>query len=157
MLKVCLLGAVAALLTVLIDQASKWWAISFLAGPPRTEIEVVPGFLRLAYTTNPGAAWGLFAEHTFWLAIVSLVVVAILLWRFPAMTDGWPERGLGLGLLIGGVVGNLVDRIKLGAVVDFIDVNLHFYDWPIFNVADSAISVGIVIYLISVVLRKEAV
>ncbi len=154
--KVCLPGAVAALLAVSLDQASKWWAMRFLAGPPRTEIEVVPGFLRLAYTTNPGAAWGLFSEHTFWLAVISLIVMAILIWRFPAMAEGWPERGLGLGFLIGGVAGNLADRIWRGAVVDFIDVNLHFYDWPVFNVADSAICVGIAIYLLSVVLRKEA-
>ncbi len=146
-------GAMAGAVT-LLDQAGKWLALRYQAGRPPTDI--VPGFLRLAYTTNPGAAWGMFAEHTWLLTVISALALGFLIWQLPTMGEGLWLRVAGLGVLIGGIAGNLIDRLLHGEVIDFIDVHLHFYDWPVFNVADSAICLGIGLYILSGIRREPA-
>ncbi len=131
-----------ALLLVAADQLSKLWIRSNLAiGESLFEV----GFFRLTYVRNTGAAFGLFQDQTFALTIVSLVAVAVLLLyalffypRFPFLDDRLGK--LALGLVLGGTVGNLIDRIYLGYVTDFIDFSI----WPAFNIADSAIVVGVI-------------
>ncbi len=132
-----------ALLLVAADQLSKLWIRSNLAiGESLFEV----GFFRLTHVHNSGAAFGLFQDQTFALTIVSLVAVAALLLyalffhhKFPFLDNRLGK--LALGLVLGGTVGNLIDRIYLGYVTDFIAVSI----WPAFNIADSAIVVGIII------------
>jgi len=136
-----------ALLIVTADQLSKLWIRSnLLVGQSLPEA----GFFRLTHVHNTGAAFGLFQDQTFALTIVALVGIAVLLVyalfiyrRFPLL-----DNGLGisaLGLVLGGTVGNLIDRLRFGYVTDFIDVGI----WPAFNIADSAIVVGVIIFAYS--------
>ena len=137
----------AALLIVTADQLSKTWIRTNLAvGQSIPEV----GFLRLTHVTNTGSAFGLFQGQTFLLAIVALVSVVVLLLyallfyrRFPFL-DNW-LTWVGLSLILGGTVGNLIDRLRLGYVTDFID----FGFWPAFNLADSAVVVGVIIFTCS--------
>jgi len=123
-------------LVATVDQLSKLW---IEANRPR--MELLPGFLDLVYVTNPGAAFGLLASHTELLIALGIAgsVAIVVFFRYfsPASTVGI----LAFALVLGGAVGNLTDRIRLGFVIDFISV--QFVRWPPFNVADAAITVGI--------------
>ena len=133
-----------ALLIVVADQLSKLWIRTNLAvGQSLPEA----GFPRLTYVENTGAAFGLFQGQSFALAIVAIVSIIVLLGyafflyrRFPFLDNrlAW----IGLGLVLGGTVGNLIDRLRFGYVTDFID----FGFWPAFNIADSAIVVGVIMF-----------
>ena len=131
------------LLIVTADQLSKLWIRSnLLVGQSLPEA----GFFRLTHVHNTGAAFGLFQDQTFALTIVALVGIVILLvyalfiyHRFPFLNNGLGISALGL--VLGGTVGNLIDRLRFGYVIDFIDVGI----WPAFNIADSAIVVGVII------------
>ncbi len=143
-----------ALLVVVADQLSKFWIRSSLAtGESLFEVE----FFRLVRVHNTGAAFGLFQGQSFLLTIIALVGVAALLLyalffhhKFPFLDNRLGT--LALGLVLGGTVGNLIDRIYLGYVTDFIDFNL----WPAFNIADSAIVVGIIILAYSLLCLARA-
>ena len=138
-----------ALLIVVADQLSKLWIRSSLAiGESLFEV----GFFRLTRVHNSGAAFGLFQGQSFLLTIIASVGVAALLLyaflfhhKFPFLENRLGK--LALGLVLGGTVGNLIDRIHLGYVTDFIDFNF----WPAFNIADSAIVVGIIILAYSLI------
>ncbi len=131
------------LLIVTADQLSKLWIRSnLLVGQSLPEA----GFFRLTHVHNTGAAFGLFQDQTFPLIIVAVIGVAVLLLyalfiyrRFPFLDDRLGKSALGL--VLGGTVGNLIDRLRFGYVIDFIDVGI----WPAFNIADSAIVVGVII------------
>jgi signal peptidase II len=137
-----------ALAVLALDQWSKWLVEAHL--PHLSSIEILPGLLNFTHVRNTGVAFGLFAAnghdlHTLALAAVgtlALGVVLVYFWRTPAQ-----DRLLlvALALVLGGAVGNLVDRVAGGAVTDFIDVYWRSYHWHTFNVADSAITVGLVL------------
>jgi len=131
-----------ALVIIVVDQFSKFWIRSNLAiGESVFEV----GFVRLTYVHNSGASFGLFQGQSFLLTIIALAGIAALLLYAFLFHHNFPflDNRLGrfaLGLYLGGTVGNLIDRIYLGYVTDFID----FHFWPVFNIADSAIFVGII-------------
>lgn len=134
------------MLVFVVDQATKLLARQYLN--PETglgQVDVVGSWLRLTYATNTGAAFGIFPDRTLLFTVVALAAVPVLILcqRYLPVT-GWPAR-LSLGLLLGGTVGNLVDRLRYGYVVDFIDAGINSLRWPTFNVADSAFVVGIFI------------
>lgn len=138
---------VVSLATVvfILDQASKAWITAWL-GPTasRHRVELVEPMLALHYARNSGAAFGLFGDQGVFLAIVAAVVIAALLLtaRHHAVDSSWLR--IAMGLITGGAAGNLIDRVRLGYVTDFIDVGR----WPTFNLADSAITIGIAIVVI---------
>jgi len=138
-----------ALVVVVADQISKLWIRSALF-PGESYFEA--GFFRIIRIQNTGAAFGLFQGHSSILMIVALVGVAVFLvyiffvyQRFPFL-DNITNR-VALGLVLGGTVGNLIDRLRLGSVTDFID----FTFWPAFNVADSAVTVGAILFVYSLI------
>jgi signal peptidase II len=136
-----ILGAVVAVIAV-ADQWSKRWAAGTLGpGGDRQEIEIVPSVLRFFYVENTGAAFGMFRDNAVLLLALSVVVVAALLVLFFQMIVASRLLGFAFGLQFGGAAGNMIDRMRLGYVVDFIDVPR----FPTFNVADSAITVGVVL------------
>lgn len=141
--------ACVAAIVLVVDQLSKTLVLTFLApGAPHAEVVIVPGLLRLYYVENTGAAFGLFQGKNPLLAFLAFgVVVALVVW-FRELVRFW-LGALALGLQLGGAVGNLIDRFRHGFVVDFID----FSFWPTFNVADSAITIG-VLMLLYVLLRQ---
>ena len=142
--------SLTALLIVAIDQFSKSWIRSNLAvGESLPEA----GFFRLTHVQNTGAAFGLFQGHAFTLTIVALVGVAVILLytffvyrRFP-LSDSMPAK-IALGLILGGTIGNLIDRLRFGYVTDFIYVGDW---WPAFNIADSSVVVGVIIFAYSII------
>ncbi|KAA5604579.1 signal peptidase II [Roseospira marina] len=138
-------GLTLAAVVILLDQATKYAVFAGLQPAP-TGVPVT-GFFSLVRVWNPGVSFGLFATGSPWTPIVltglALAVSVGLAW--------WLRRAGsrvavgGLGLLIGGAVGNAIDRMVHGAVMDFLDVHVAGYHWPAFNVADSAITVGAVL------------
>lgn len=143
-----------ALLVFIADQLSKAWIVSRLPYNPlhvhdgEQDIVVVKNFFYLIHVGNTGAAWSLFTGKSVLLAVLAIATLgAIFLWR----------RALGLqsrivqvcfGLLCGGIVGNLLDRLVHGHVIDFLDFHFGSYVYPTFNIADSGICIGVIIYLL---------
>jgi signal peptidase II len=132
-----------------LDQLTKQWVLRSIS--PYDARIIVPDFFNLVNVPNTGAAFGSFrGNNTFFVAIsiIALVVVAVLLVR-PRRSDPW--RDISLALLLAGILGNLTDRLLHGHVVDFLLFNLHirFADpWPAFNVADSCISIAVVLFIV---------
>ncbi|MBI4298485.1 MAG: signal peptidase II [Chloroflexi bacterium] len=137
-----------ALTTLVLDQFTK-----FIIQSSFYEGQSLPreGFFRITYTTNTGSAFGLFPNQTLFLVVASFIGIAFLIFFYRSH----PLRGnlikLSLGLQLGGAIGNLLDRVRLGMVIDFIDVGI----WPVFNLADSAIVVGIGILAWIILSSKE--
>lgn len=150
------LGTAAAVF--LLDQATKAWVVSSFA--LYESVPVIPGLFHLTYVRNPGAAFGLFAGQAaafrvpFFLAVtaVALVVIAWVARRLP---PGRPWALGALALVFGGATGNLVDRVRWGEVVDFLDVFWRTHHWPAFNVADAAITVGVTVLILEELFAKK--
>jgi signal peptidase II len=141
---------------VAADQLTKWLVLSFFENRyPRVELT---DFFNLVLVFNKGAAFSLFAQAAGWqtpllaaFALAAAVIVSVLIVRNPG-------RGLlclGLALILGGALGNLIDRVRFGHVVDFLDFHALGWHWPAFNVADSAISVGAVILILEGFVHHE--
>jgi signal peptidase II len=147
------------MLLLIADQTTKYWATVVLK--PVFMIEVIPGFFRLTYATNRGVAFSLFAdsemEIRYILAGVSLLAAAMVAayqWRTPVRKVG---LNLAFSLMLAGIIGNLIDRIRLGEVVDFIDLHwAEVYTWPTFNVADAAICVGAGLLALQMIIEERA-
>lgn len=123
-------------------------------------VVILDGFFSFTYILNPGAAFGFFADQSAtFRAIFFLTVSAIALTMLIIFFRQTPEDDrlglMAISLLFGGAIGNLIDRIRLGEVVDFLDVYVGRYHWPAFNVADSAITVGISLLMIHLLLQKN--
>jgi len=132
-----------------IDQVTKLLAFNFLRG--EHEVVLIPGFLQLRYVTNTGAAFSMFTGMTLTLTVFSVIISGFLLY----MAIRLPSREYGLrtaiGLILGGAVGNLVDRVRLHEVIDFIDVHwMYMAHWPTFNIADSAVCAGMFLWVVTV-------
>jgi len=140
-----------------LDQLTK--VLVQLKLPLGSQVPLIPGFLNLVHVRNKGAAFGLMSSWSpdfVWLCFVAviglvLVVLGYLLWRLP--DDHW-SAALGYSLILTGALGNLIDRVRLGEVVDFIDVYWGRYHWPAFNVADSLVCVGAAV-MVWVIIRDE--
>jgi len=134
-----------ALLIVLIDRWTKRLVATRIA--LYTHIQIIPGFFRLTHTENTGAAFSLFADSpAHWktalligFSVVAMVIVSVLLWKQRQVLT---MTGIALSLILGGAAGNLWDRVLSGRVVDFLLFYVGRYQWPVFNMADSAIVVG---------------
>ena len=147
-------GLLIAVFIVALDQASKWWLLELMGRDPRV-IEVTP-FFNLVLGLNRGVSFGLFdsAEMGPWpfLLLAAAITVALLVWLAKA---GQRWTATALGLIIGGAVGNAIDRVRFGGVVDFLDFHALGRHWPAFNVADSAICIGVILILIESLLARR--
>jgi len=140
-----------------LDQVSKMYIASHLA--LHEDIVLIPNWLDLTYTLNPGAAFSLFAGMPAWfrssfllaLAAAAIVVLIVLLVKDPRLS----LTSIALALILAGAIGNLIDRISRGPVVDFILMHYYAYAWPVFNVADSAISIGVALILLGSLISHE--
>lgn len=135
---------------VVLDQLTKAWIVARLPfgtyGEPHA-IRIIKDVFYLVHVGNTGAAWSLFAgKSVFLAALAASTLVAIFIWR---KALGLRDRAsqIGFGLLCGGIAGNLIDRLRYGHVIDFLDVHFGSYIYPTFNVADSGICVGVILYL----------
>jgi signal peptidase II len=133
-----------AALIVFLDQLTKAWLTSFLA--PGQSVAVIGDLVRLVHSQNNGGLFGLFRGQALVFGLVSMVVIALIV-VYHARAGGGRYLAITLGLLLGGAVGNLVDRIRLGHVVDFVDAGIGDLRWYTFNVADAAISFSLLLLL----------
>ncbi len=145
------LGLAVAAAVVIADQIAKWWAVGVLGEIPYG-IEILP-FFNLVLVWNRGISFGFFgggALPPWLLAVVALgVTLALVIWLRRVETR---LLAAAIGLVIGGALGNVIDRFRLGAVADYLDFHWSGYHWPAFNLADSAISVGVVLLLLDALL-----
>ncbi len=139
--------AVVLSVVLVLDQATKALLVAFVE--PLGTVDVVPGLFSIVNVANPGAAFGMFkgggALVLILIAIAALILIAYLLY-----TSKDRLTVLALSLIAAGALGNLIDRIRLSEVVDFLDLHLGVYHWPAFNVADIAITVGVILYLVTI-------
>jgi signal peptidase II len=147
-------------LVIFVDHLTKWLVRSRM--DYREVVEIVPDYLRLSYIRNSGVAFGLFADiESAWkpyilaaMAVLAVIVIVIYAARMPSSRL---LLQVALALTMGGILGNFVDRIMHGSVVDFIELHIgESFHWPTFNVADSAITVGIALLLIDTLKNPES-
>ncbi len=142
------LALAAAAAVALVDQLSKWWIVERVMDPPRA-LEVT-GFFNLMLIYNRGVSFGLLDSEAALLpwvlsGLAVAIVIGLVVW-LRHIEGRWP--GVAVGLIVGGAVGNVVDRLRLGAVIDFLDLHWAGFHWPAFNLADSAITLGVVLLLV---------
>lgn len=153
-------GLVIAAVTLVLDQLSKWWILYELDLPARRNVplfDIGPIGLDLTMVWNRGVTFGLLSGESEWnqiiLAGLAAIIAGILLrWLWRA------ENGLvgaALGLVIGGAIGNIIDRFRFGAVVDFVDAHAYGWHWYVFNVADAGIVIGVTLLLVDALFRPS--
>jgi signal peptidase II len=150
---------IIAVLVIALDRITKYTIAHRLS--MHDSITVIPGFFRIIRTENRGAAFGLFADSpSEWkvsllilFSLVALLIVSAMLWR---NSHSLTSTGIGLALILGGAIGNLWDRIVSGHVVDFLLFYIRQYQWPAFNVADSAIVVGAGLLVFEILFTKSS-
>ncbi|OHC76054.1 MAG: signal peptidase II [Rhodospirillales bacterium RIFCSPLOWO2_12_FULL_58_28] len=150
------IGLAVAALVIMIDQVSKWWIVFNVMRPSPYAIPVT-SFFNIVMTWNRGVSFGMFDSasslNNVILPILAAVIVGVLL--------AWLRRAasyrvtIAIGMIIGGAVGNIIDRIHFGAVADFLDFHIAGYHWPAFNAADSGITVGAVILIVDSLFDRE--
>lgn len=137
---------------IVLDQLTKIWVVNSFR--LYETLEIIPGFFSLTYLTNKGAAFGFLASvegawrHYFFLILASVALVLIVITWFRIRKDH-RFYGPALALIAGGAIGNVIDRLRFGAVVDFFDFYVAGRHWPAFNIADSAITVGVALFLLA--------
>lgn len=133
------------LAVVLLDQVTKYWIRTRLVYGD--SLPVIDGFFNIVYVRNDGAAWNLLGGHGIVLILISVAVLILLfVYRRSFLSECASHRIL-LGLMVGGIVGNLIDRIRFGWVTDFLDFQFGAYHYPSFNVADAAICISVCVYI----------
>lgn len=149
------MGAIIfSIFLVLIDQSSKFLVVKFLKG--QAPLEIINNFLNFYYLENRGAAFGILQEQKLLFTIITLVVLVVL---FSILFKNYKKRSfllkLSLSLIIGGTIGNFIDRIRLGYVIDFISTKIFNYDFAVFNLADAFIVVGTFLLIIMIIVYEN--
>jgi signal peptidase II len=144
-------------LVVLVDQVTKVQVLKTM--PLLKSIVVIPGFFNLTHVHNPGGAFGFLAQNgspwRHWMFLAAAVIALSMILYFHHQTPKThPLLGLGLALIFGGAIGNLIDRLRFGEVIDFLDFYVAHLHWPTFNVADSAVTVGVGIFVLHILFKK---
>lgn len=128
---------VLPLAVVILDQFSKYIVVENMA--LGESIPIIEEVFHLTYILNPGAAFGMFAHNRLFFIAIAVIVIGIIIWaRREILASPW-EAKAGCGLFLGGAIGNLIDRARQGLVIDFFDFRI----WPVFNIADIAICIGV--------------
>jgi signal peptidase II len=149
-----------ALIIFFLDQSSKWIAVNQIEA--HQIFSVIPGFFNLVLVKNRGMAFGIFSQarsgfYYFFLLATTIGVTGVILFFFFWIKEAQIWLTIGLSLILGGAVGNLVDRIRLGYVIDFLDFFVKDYHWPAFNVADSAVTIGTLWLLFNIILGRKII
>ena len=146
-----------AAVVVILDQGTKLLVVSNI--PAYDSMAVIPGFFDLTHIYNTGGAFGFLAgksslfRHLFFLS-ASAIAMAMIVYLYLQTPRDYLFLRIGLAMILGGAVGNVIDRIRLGKVVDFLDLHVNDLHWPAFNIADSAISIGILIFVYHLIFKK---
>ncbi len=139
----------------MLDQASKYIILKYL--PINSAIEIIKGFFNIVHVRNSGIAFGLLRGNgaesiSLIITIITMIITGILIIWAIRLKNRDRLLKLSLSLIIGGAIGNIIDRIRLNEVVDFLDFYIGSYHWPAFNVADSAITIGTILLAIKIIL-----
>ncbi len=143
---------------VILDQITKYVIHAGMA--LHESVPVIPGFFSITYIRNPGAAFGFLAgaspafRYVFFIG-VTIAAIGLILHYLRIYADEDPLLTISLGMILSGAVGNLIDRVRFGEVIDFLDVHIGANHWPAFNVADSAISIGAFVLFIYLIRMKK--
>lgn len=136
------LGLITALLIILLDYLTKQWALSYLE--PSMSPREINAMLNMVMVHNAGISFGMLSQNSIGaalpLAIAAIMLSVLIVWLSRSQST---PQSLAIGLIIGGAIGNVIDRVRFGAVIDFIDVHYGAWHWPAFNLADSAICIGV--------------
>jgi len=147
---------VVSVLVLVLDQASKLFIDRTM--PLHSSNTVIDGFFNITYVRNQGAAFGMLANSSFRLPffiLVSAVAVCVILVVVKRLREDQKFAAVSLSLIFSGALGNLIDRVRLGEVIDFLDVHWFDHHWPAFNIADSAICVGVALLAIDMYLEEK--
>ena len=146
---------VLGILFTIIDQLSKIFVISYLTlGEPNV---IIPSFFSFTYIKNTGAAWGMFSDGTIILSIISIFFLIFAI-KFVLEKENLNKINvLSYGMILGGILGNLIDRIFRKHVVDFLSFKIFGYDFPVFNIADCFIVIGIILVMLDTFLESKKV
>ena len=131
---------------IIVDQITKFLASIYL-----DNIDIIPGFFSLTYVENKGAAWGILNNSTIILVGISVIVLLIISKYISSTIEFTKLSVVSYGLLIGGIFGNLMDRMFRGFVIDFLNFNILGYNFPVFNIADTMIVIGVILMFIEVI------
>ncbi len=150
---VCVAGVV-----IIIDQLTKLWIMRNFQ--LHEQKNIIPGFFDLVYVTNTGAAFGILSGNQnlmrqLFFVGVALVALVVIVYAYMHLKEQGKLFVFSLGLIGGGAIGNLVDRLRFGSVVDFLDFYVGDYHWPAFNAADSAITVGVGLFLLGTFIQHR--
>ncbi|GEN44838.1 signal peptidase II [Alkalibacillus haloalkaliphilus] len=137
---------IIALLIVALDQITKWMIIQTMN--VHESIEVISGFFYITSHRNSGAAWGMLQGQMWLFYIVTVFVVGVIVYYMRQYRNGYKLLNTGFALILGGAIGNFIDRVVMQEVVDFLDFTIFNYNFPIFNVADIALTIGVTIIII---------
>jgi signal peptidase II len=149
--------AVISGLVVILDQITKILILKNL--PLYHSVTVIPGLFNITHIHNPGGAFGFMANQdsnlrNFLFLFLSSSAICLIFYFYKNTNRTHPFLASGFALILGGAIGNLIDRIRFGKVVDFLDFYIRNYHWPAFNVADSAITVGVTIFIFHLLFKK---
>ncbi|WP_078595492.1 signal peptidase II [Evansella clarkii] len=142
-----------AFIVLVIDQFTKWLVVQNME--IRESIPVIEGFFYLTSHRNAGAAFGILQGQMWLFYIATIIVVGVVVYYIQVYGRQNRLFGISLGLVLGGAIGNFIDRVLFGEVVDFLDVYIFNYNYPIFNVADSALVVGVIMLIIHVIKEEK--
>ncbi len=144
---------IIGLISVIVDQISK--ILISLNFDVNNSVKVISSFFSITYVKNTGAAWGIFSNGTLVLALISIIFLYFFI-DFIVKSDKISKINVfSYGLITGGIVGNLIDRLARGYVIDFLDFKIFSYDYPVFNIADTFIVVGIILLIIDSFIKRS--
>ncbi len=144
---------VLAIIVIIFDQISKALIVSRMA--LGESIEMIENVFYITSHRNTGAAWGIFAGQMTFFYIITVIVVAFIIYYIQKYAKDSKTLGVGLGLVLGGAIGNFIDRLFRKEVVDFFDIYIGTYDYPIFNIADSALVTGVILIFAATILDES--
>ena len=142
-----------AVFIILIDQWTKFAVVKNM--DLYESIPVIPDVFSITSHRNTGAAWGILEDQFIFFYIVTFIVVAAIVYYMQKYAKQQPLLAISLGLILGGAVGNFIDRLFRKEVVDFLDVMVIRYDFPIFNIADSALTIGVILVILATIIEEK--
>lgn len=147
---------VVSIIIIILDQLTKFFAVKYLKGNgPKS---LIGNFFELTYVENRGAAFGILQNRKIFFIVITLIVVSILVWVMIKHANKMDVlTKMSMIMLLGGTIGNFIDRLKQGYVVDFLSFNFGSYSFPVFNLADISIVLGTILLMLIIILDKDSI
>ncbi|MFB1049642.1 signal peptidase II [Paraliobacillus sp. JSM ZJ581] len=144
---------IIALIIITIDQLTKWWVVANME--LSESISIIENFFYITSHRNTGAAWGILAGQMGFFYIITSIVIVVIVYYIQKYAKDSLLTGISLAFILGGAIGNFIDRLFRKEVVDFFDVYIGSYDYPIFNIADSTLVIGVILVFIATFIDEK--